>query len=175
MYVHIVYSHQDRSSQIIGLCSSANTVVSTVSTISQIQTDFVRARQQNTFQPLVVDNQQQQQQMLPFSSTTENSQQNLIPFHQSSDTTTKRNQQQPQQFSVDQLGRLDAIISTPGSRANKCRVTDSKRFAAILLETSVIELQRQLLTLTVQNQVSFLEIVSENIYVYFKLFLICRF
>ncbi|KAL9899119.1 javelin-like isoform 3-T3 [Glossina fuscipes fuscipes] len=151
-------NHQDRSSQIIGLCASANTVVSTVSTMpTQPQTDFVRARQQNTFQPLVVDNQQQQQQqqqqMLPFPSSTENSHQNLIPFHQSSDTTTKRNQQQPQQFSVDQLGRLDGIISTTGSRANKCRVTDSKRFAAILLETSVIELQRQLLTLTVQNQV----------------------
>uniref|UniRef100_A0A1A9WU60 Uncharacterized protein n=1 Tax=Glossina brevipalpis TaxID=37001 RepID=A0A1A9WU60_9MUSC len=147
-------SHSERSSQVTGLCSSSNTVVSsTISTISQPQTDFVRSKQQNTFQPVVVDNQQQQQQTLPFSSPPGDSHRNLFPFHQSSDTAIKRNQQQPQQFSVDQLGRLDGIISAPGSRANKCRVTDSKRFAAILLETSVIELQRQLLTLTVQNQV----------------------
>ncbi|KRG02226.1 transcription initiation factor TFIID subunit 1 isoform X2 [Drosophila mojavensis] len=89
----------------------------------------------NTFQPVVLD-QQQQQQPAPDA------------FHQSSgsDTATARRQQQP-------LGRLDGVVSTPGARNTKCRITDSKRFSAILLETNVLELQRHLLTLTVQNQV----------------------
>ncbi|XP_023174683.2 uncharacterized protein LOC111602017 isoform X2 [Drosophila hydei] len=88
----------------------------------------------NTFQPVVLD--QQQQQPAPDA------------FHQSSgsDTATARRQQQP-------LGRLDGVVSTPGARNTKCRITDSKRFTAILLETNVLELQRHLLTLTVQNQV----------------------
>lgn len=85
--------------------------------------------------------------------TTDQQQNNhLIPFHQSICSDNKRNSQL-QQFSLDQLGRLDGIVSTPGDRNTKCRVTDSKRFAAILLETSVIELRRHLLTLTVKNQV----------------------
>ncbi|KAI8119781.1 hypothetical protein CVS40_9010 [Lucilia cuprina] len=115
------------------LSSSANTVLSTVSANSS---------RQNTFQPVVVEQQ-----------TTDQQQHNhLIPFHQSIGSDNKRNSQQ-QQFSPDQLGRLDGIVSTPGDRNAKCRVTDSKRFAAILLETSVIELRRHLLTLTVKNQV----------------------
>lgn len=32
-------------------------------------------------------------------------------------------------------------------------MTDSKKIAAILLETNIVELQRHLLTITVQNQV----------------------
>lgn len=55
---------------------------------------------------------------------------------------------------VGQLGRLDGIVSNPGSKTTKCRLTDSKRVAAILLESNVIELRRHLLTLTAQNQVS---------------------
>lgn len=52
------------------------------------------------------------------------------------------------------LGRLDGLVSSP-NRTSKIRVADSKKIAAILLETNPIELQRHLLTLTVQNQVSF--------------------
>ncbi|XP_064550872.1 serine-rich adhesin for platelets isoform X2 [Drosophila montana] len=91
----------------------------------------------NTFQPVVLD--QQQQQPTPEA------------FHQSSgsDTAIAAARRQQQQ----QLGRLDGVVSTPGARNTKCRITDSKRFTAILLETNVLELQRHLLTLTVQNQV----------------------
>lgn len=51
------------------------------------------------------------------------------------------------------LGRLDGLVSSP-NRCSKVRVADSKKIAAILLETNIIELQRHLLTITVQNQVS---------------------
>lgn len=51
------------------------------------------------------------------------------------------------------LGRLDGLVSSP-NRNCKVRMTDSKKIAAILLETNTVELQRHLLTLTVQNQVS---------------------
>uniref|UniRef100_A0A1B0CSH4 Uncharacterized protein n=1 Tax=Lutzomyia longipalpis TaxID=7200 RepID=A0A1B0CSH4_LUTLO len=50
------------------------------------------------------------------------------------------------------LGRLDGLVSTP-NRLNKVRLADSKKIEAILLENNVVELQRHLLTLTVQNQV----------------------
>ncbi|XP_055526586.1 uncharacterized protein LOC129719165 isoform X2 [Wyeomyia smithii] len=50
------------------------------------------------------------------------------------------------------LGKLDGLISTP-ARLTKVRMTDSKKIAAILLETNIVELQRHLLTITVQNQV----------------------
>lgn len=89
----------------------------------------------NTFQPVVLEQQQQPQQQ---QSAPE-------AFHQSSDSDTARRHQS--------LGRLDGVVSTPGARNTKCRITDSKRFSAILLETNVLELQRHLLTLTVQNQV----------------------
>ncbi|XP_068157837.1 serine-rich adhesin for platelets isoform X2 [Drosophila tropicalis] len=118
-------SQSDYSSQ-RNFLSSATTVLSNGS----------RASYQNTFQPVVVHDQPSQD-----------------AFHQSavSDTTTtaaatSSSRKQP-------LGRLDGIVSTPGARNTKCRVTDSKRFSAILLETNVLELQRHLLTLTVQNQV----------------------
>lgn len=51
------------------------------------------------------------------------------------------------------LGRLDGVVSSP-NRSCRVRMTDSKKIAAILLETNTVELQRHLLTLTVQNQVS---------------------
>ena len=50
------------------------------------------------------------------------------------------------------LGRLDGLVSSP-NRSNKVRVADSRKIAAILLETNIVELQRHLLTITVQNQV----------------------
>lgn len=53
----------------------------------------------------------------------------------------------------DGLGRLDGVVSSP-HRVNKVRLVDSKKIASILLETNYVELQRHLLTLTVQNQVS---------------------
>jgi len=56
---------------------------------------------------------------------------------------------------LNAIGRLDGLISNPNSKLNKTRVPDSKKIAAILLETNIIELQRHLLTITVQNQVSF--------------------
>lgn len=50
------------------------------------------------------------------------------------------------------LGHLDGLVSSP-NRCGKVRVTDSRKIAAILLETNNVELQRHLLTITVQNQV----------------------
>lgn len=50
------------------------------------------------------------------------------------------------------LGKLDGLISSP-ARLSKLRMTNSKKIAAILLETNIVELQRHLLTITVQNQV----------------------
>ncbi|XP_030369679.1 mucin-22 isoform X2 [Scaptodrosophila lebanonensis] len=120
--------------------SSATTVLSNGS-LAQAE----QSRRANTFQPVVVIDQQ------PLASAADEH----LAFHQSagSDTTAaasaflrKQQQQQP-------LGRLDGVVSTPGARNTKCRVADSKRFSAILLETNVLELQRHLLTLTVQNQV----------------------
>lgn len=58
-----------------------------------------------------------------------------------------------QQKNAFNLGRLDGLVSTP-NRSSKVRVTDSKKITAILLETNIVELQRHLLTITVQNQVS---------------------
>jgi hypothetical protein len=69
---------------------------------------------------------------------------------------------------LNHLGRLDGLISNPNSKIIKVRVPDSKKIAAILLETNIIELQRHLLTITVQNQVSFVV----KFYVRWKAFLI---
>ncbi|XP_021694935.1 uncharacterized protein LOC5578628 isoform X3 [Aedes aegypti] len=52
----------------------------------------------------------------------------------------------------DDLGKLDGLVSSP-ARLSKVRMTDSKKIAAILLESNIVELQRHLLTITVQNQV----------------------
>lgn len=51
------------------------------------------------------------------------------------------------------LGRLDGLVSSP-NRCYKVRMTDSRKIAAILLETNTVELRRHLLTITIQNQVS---------------------
>ncbi|XP_058063495.1 uncharacterized protein LOC131213470 [Anopheles bellator] len=58
-------------------------------------------------------------------------------------------------FEAGTLGRLDALLGPPGGtlRLQKVRSLDSQKFAAILLETNIVELQRHLLTVTVQNQV----------------------
>ncbi|XP_045768636.1 actin cytoskeleton-regulatory complex protein PAN1 isoform X2 [Maniola jurtina] len=50
------------------------------------------------------------------------------------------------------LGRLDSVLDTP-TRPPRVASPDSKKFAAILLESNPVELQRQLLISTVQNQV----------------------
>ncbi|XP_041988524.1 actin cytoskeleton-regulatory complex protein pan1 [Aricia agestis] len=50
------------------------------------------------------------------------------------------------------LGRLDTALHTP-ARPPRVPTPDSKKFAAILLESNPVELQRQLLVSTVQNQV----------------------
>lgn len=59
------------------------------------------------------------------------------------------------EVNVGILGRLDGLVSCP-NRLSKVRLVDSKKIASILLETNFVELQRHLLTLTVQNQVSFI-------------------
>ncbi|KPU79861.1 uncharacterized protein Dana_GF16890, isoform C [Drosophila ananassae] len=126
-------SQSDFSSQ-RNFLSSATTVLSNGSRQSAGNSN-TNSHIHNTFQPVVLDQPAQE------------------AFHQSSSSdiaTLKKQQQQQQQQS---LGRLDGIVSTPGARNSKCRLTDSKRFAAILLETNVLELQRHLLTLSVQNQV----------------------
>ncbi|XP_033165506.1 uncharacterized protein LOC117144458 isoform X3 [Drosophila mauritiana] len=118
-------SQSDYSSQ-RNFLSSATTVLSNGSRPSS------NIISNNTFQPVVLDQPAQE------------------AFHQSPGSDIPLRKQQQQSLS---LGRLDGIVSTPGTRNSKCRLTDSKRFAAILLETNVLELQRHLLTLTVQNQV----------------------
>ncbi|XP_026835636.1 uncharacterized protein LOC6552814 isoform X1 [Drosophila erecta] len=118
-------SQSDYSSQ-RNFLSSATTVLSNGSRPSS------NIISNNTFQPVVLDQPAQE------------------AFHQSPGGDIPLRKQQQQQQS---LGHLDGIVSTPGTRNSKCRLTDSKRFAAILLESNVLELQRHLLTLTVQNQV----------------------
>lgn len=92
-----------------------------------------RPQSNRTFQPIV-----KQPQKL---STSEDDAAALAP-------------QKAMKDELNQLGRLDGLISNPSSKLNKVRVPDSKKIAAILLETNIIELQRHLLTITVQNQVS---------------------
>lgn len=79
-------------------------------------------------------------------STTPKSKAAFYPFHHHSDYNKQVKND------LNNLGRLDGLVSSPNRV--KVRVTDSKKVAAILLETNVLELQRHLLTLTVQNQVS---------------------
>lgn len=109
-----------------------------------------QSRRQHTFQPVVVIEQQQHNQRSLHAAPPEGIH---IAFHQSASSDSKK--QQAEQSEQQQLGHLDGVVSTPGGRYSKCRLIDSKRFAAILLETSVVELQRHLLTLTVQNQVCY--------------------
>lgn len=78
-------------------------------------------------------------------------------------TTTSSGQSKPVKNDFN-LGRLDGLVSSP-NRSSRVRVTDSKKIAAILLETNIVELQRHLLTITVQNQVSVsVDIFSFNLY-----------
>lgn len=70
-------------------------------------------------------------------------------------TSSVRNRSTQSNDEFNQLGRLDGLISNP-NKLSKVRVPDSKKITAILLETNIVELQRHLLTITVQNQVGFL-------------------
>lgn len=156
MLILFFHSQSDYSSQRLNFLSSATTVLSTGSGITPLDsspaTGIVPSssssgnrssgvsginQQPNTFQPVVIE-----QDSTIISEATKN----FLAFHQSASSDSR-------QLHLP-LGRLDGIVSTPGGRNSKCRLTDSKRFQAILLETNVIELQRHLLTLTVQNQVS---------------------
>ncbi|XP_036212750.2 pneumococcal serine-rich repeat protein isoform X2 [Bactrocera oleae] len=152
-------SQSDYSSQ-RNFLSSATTVLSTGSAASAQLLDAgtaaatntstltsAQSRRQHTFQPVVVIEQQQHNHRPLHPTPPEDIH---IAFHQSASSDSKK--QQSEQSEQQQLGRLDGVVSTPGGRYSKCRLIDSKRFAAILLETSVVELQRHLLTLTVQNQ-----------------------
>lgn len=53
-----------------------------------------------------------------------------------------------------QLGRLDGVLGGLTNIPKVRQIKDPKKIAAILLETNIVELQRHLLTITVQNQVS---------------------
>lgn len=66
-----------------------------------------------------------------------------------------------QQEEAAELGKLDGLVSSP-ARLSKVRMTDSKKIAAILLETNIVELQRHLLTITIQNQVSDVQICAHR-------------
>lgn len=52
----------------------------------------------------------------------------------------------------NKLGYLDEVLSSPINIPRSKKI-DSKKIAVILLETNILELQRHLLTVTVQNQV----------------------
>ncbi|XP_063395311.1 uncharacterized protein LOC134680142 [Cydia fagiglandana] len=58
----------------------------------------------------------------------------------------------PPRAASSPLGRLDRALDTP-PRPPRVPTPDSKKFAAILQESNPVELQRQLLSSTVQNQV----------------------
>ncbi|XP_073949740.1 javelin-like isoform X2 [Choristoneura fumiferana] len=58
----------------------------------------------------------------------------------------------PPRAASSPLGRLDRALETP-PRPPRVPTPDSKKFAAILQESNPVELQRQLLSATVQNQV----------------------
>lgn len=107
--------------------SSSDTVISPIA----------KNRPNSTFQPIPI----RPQKLLKSSSTDESL--------ASSAPNTKQLKDE-----LNQLGRLDGLISNPNSKLNRVRVPDSKKIAAILLETNIVELQRHLLTITVQNQVS---------------------
>lgn len=148
--IFFIVSHSDTSSQRTFITSSDTTVMYTIKTESQPPKETTMRCKQNTFQPVLLE-----QQEIPNHSSnyfTESSQ-NIIRFHQSIGSDTKLNQ--PQLFSVEHLGRLDGVVSASGGRYTKCGITNSKRVAAILLETNVIELQRHLLILSKQNQVQY--------------------
>lgn len=103
------------------------------------QSNSSRTLNNHTFSPVIVKSSQQQQQQTIIDIFDNN------PFAGSVDAKQLKNDYN--------LGRLDGLVSSP-NRCSKVRVADSKKIAAILLETNIIELRRHLLTITVQNQVS---------------------
>lgn len=124
----------DKFSQQPNLIPSSSTSRDTI--ISPI----AKNRPNSTFQPIPI----KPQRLLNTSSSADDSAISSAP------NTSK---QQKDELN-NKLGRLDGLISNPLSKTNKVRVPDSKKIAAILLETNIVELQRHLLTITVQNQVS---------------------
>lgn len=62
----------------------------------------------------------------------------------------------------NKLGYLDGVLSSP-THIPRLKNIDSKKIAAILLETNIVELQRHLLTITVQNQVCKLRDFIKNV------------
>ncbi|XP_031632909.1 uncharacterized protein LOC116346818 isoform X2 [Contarinia nasturtii] len=96
----------------------------------------------NTFSAVIVKSSGSSQ--LPNSKVTVDTDMNSELFGDG--TITQANKQQEYT-----LGRLDGLVSSP-NRCSKVRVADSRKIAAILLETNIVELQRHLLTITVQNQ-----------------------
>lgn len=105
-------------------------------------TNSSRTLTNHTFSPVIVKSSQQQPQQ-PQQTIIDTFDNN--PFVGAVDAKQLKNDYN--------LGRLDGLVSSP-NRCSKVRVADSKKIAAILLETNIIELQRHLLTITVQNQVS---------------------
>lgn len=97
----------------------------------------------STYSPVITKSSQQQPQLLLQSQH----QQSKLLLSQIEPVDAK---QLKNSFN---LGRLDGLVSSP-NRSSKVRVADSNKIAAILLETNIVELQRHLLTITVQNQVS---------------------
>lgn len=95
----------------------------------------------NTFSPVIVKSSQQQQQL------------QQLQQHQSPQKIAANGINAKQLKNDFNLGRLDGLVSSP-DRCSKVRVADSNKIAAILLETNIVELQRHLLTITIQNQVS---------------------
>lgn len=96
------------------------------------QMHYIHGTVANTFSPVILKSEQE---------------------HSNRYATTKSstNGQSKQLKNDFNLGRLDGFF--PPNRSSRVRVTDSKKIAAILLETNIVELQRHLLTITVQNQV----------------------
>jgi hypothetical protein len=123
-------SNQEDSSDASKSRTSSDTIISPI----------VKNRPNSTFQPIPI-----RPQKLLKSSSAEESNDSTVP-----------NSSKQLKDELNQLGRLDGLISNPNSKLNKVRVPDSKKIAAILLETNIVELQRHLLTITVQNQVSLL-------------------
>lgn len=143
----------------IPLNTPAITVPTTASNRSTSTSQKLQQQLNNTFQPAAAGGE-------PLTSSTDNASGTnrdfLAAFHQSDNSDiTKRSSaielerdQQQQKQAPTLLGRLDGLVSSPSTRLTKIRAPDSKKITAILLETNVVELQRHLLTLTVQNQVS---------------------
>lgn len=112
--------------------TSSTSVVDSPTIASQMH--YAHGTVANTFSPVILKSEQEHSNR--YATTT-------------SSTTNGQSKQLKNDFN---LGRLDGLVSSP-NRSSRVRVTDSKKIAAILLETNIVELQRHLLTITVQNQV----------------------